>query len=183
MRNLHRTLLLPLLLLLVAATPFAGEPASHNQQLYVLKTLQPSITNVGLLVSNDFAADTEAMTSVRRAAAGAGFKIFLGTVGSVRDVASKFRDLRAEGVDAVWVVEGSGVMNDRATRSFLIENSTRGRLPLLAPSAAWVSEGAAASVEKNGSGLSVSLNQRVLSALSITVPESLKSSAQMLAAN
>lgn len=183
MHRFPRTLLLPALLLLVAATPFAGEPATHNQQLFVLKSLKPDVKTVGLLVSGSFAADSESMTSVSRAAAGAGFKVILGTVESVRDVASKFRDLRAEGIDAVWVVETGGLMNDRATRSFLIDNSARGRLPLLAPNATWVSEGACASVEKGGAGLSVSLNQKVLSALSITVPESLKGSAQMLAAN
>lgn len=175
--------LLPLLLLLVAAKPFAGEPASHNQQLFVLKTLKPDAKNVGLMVSAQFAADAESMDSIRRAAAGAGVKIFLGTVETVRDVASKFRDLRGEGVDAIWVVEGDGLMGDRATRTFLIENTTRGRIPLLAPSSAWVSEGACASVEKGGSGLSVSLNQRVLTALSIAVPESLKASANLMAAN
>lgn len=178
------SLVLPaLLLLLAAATPLAKEPASHNQQLFVLKTLKPSTKSVGLMVSSRMAADEATMTSVKRAAAGAGFTIFLSTIDTIRDVAPKFRDLRAEGVQAIWVIEGNGVMADRATRSFLIENTTRQQVPLLAPSASWVSEGACASVEKVGGNLSVALNQKVLSALSITVPESLKESAQLLATN
>ncbi len=183
MPRFFRLLLLPALLLLVAATPVSREPASHNQQLFVLKTLKPTTKSVGLMVSARFSADAEAMESVRRAAAGAGFKIFLGTVETIRDVAPKFRDLRGEGVDAIWVVERTGLMNERGTRSFLIENAARQRMPLLAPDASWVSEGACASVEKGGAGLTVSLNEKVLAALSITVPESLKSSAQFLAAN
>ncbi len=173
-------LLLPALLLLVAATPLGLEPAGPNQQLFVLKTLKPDVKSVGLLVSARFAGDEAAMNGVRRAAAGAGFKIYLGTIETVRDVAAKFRDLKGEGVDAIWVVEGDGIMGDRATRTFLIENTTRGRMPLLAPTEAWVTEGATAAVEKGGSGLNVAVNSKVLAALSISVPESLKSSATVV---
>ncbi len=175
-----RLLLLPALLLLAAAAPLANEPATHNQQLFVLKSLKPDAKSVGLMVSADFARDEAAMTSVRRAATGAGVKIFLGTVETVRDVATKFRDLKGENVDAIWVIEAEGVMGDRATRSFLIDNTTRQRVPLMAPSATWVAEGAAAAVEKGGAGLSVAVNAKVLAALSINVPDALKASATVV---
>ncbi len=174
---------LPLFFLFLAAAPSGNEPATHNQQLFVLKTLKPATKKVGLMISAQMAADEEAMTSVKRAAAGAGFTIYLAPVETIRDVAPKFRDLRGEGVEAIWVIEGDGVMADRATRSYLIENTARQQLPLLAPTASWVSEGACASVEKGGAGLAISLNEKVLSALSLNVPESLKATAQMLATN
>jgi hypothetical protein len=166
---------------LVAATPSNGPAsmeASFHQQLFVLKALKPDIKKVGLFVDAAFAQDASQMDAVTRAAAGSQVKIHLATITSVADVASKFRALESDGIDAVWVPESTGNMGQSAARTFLVENAARKRMPLFGPNRSWVDAGALGAFE---GGLVI--NQRTLNALSLAVPASIAGSAQMLAAN
>ncbi len=167
--------------LLLAATQPAGERsagASFHQQLFVLKALKPDIQKVGLFVDAAFAADAEQMEDIKRAAAGSQITVHLAAVSSAADVASKFRLLGAEGVDALWVPSSAGNMAQASARAFLVENAARKRLPLFGPDRSWVSAGAVGAFDG-----ALVFNQRTLTALSLTVPESLAGSAQVLAAN
>lgn len=165
----------------LAAAPLGSPPsigASFHQQLFVLKALKPDIQKVGLFVDAAFADDEAQMEAVRRAAAGSEVTIHLATVSNIADVASKFRTLDSDGIDAVWVPEGAGNLSQSAARTFLVENAARNRMPLFGPNRSWVDAGAVGAFEGG-----LILNQRTLTALALTVPASLAGSAQMLAAN
>lgn len=182
MKSTFRSLSLALvgLFLLVAARP-AGDvatAASFHQQLFVLKALKPDIKRVGLFVDDAFADDESQMEAVRRAATGSQVTIHLASVGSVADVAAKFRALDSDGIDAVWVPLSQGHMAQAAARTFLVENSARKRLPLFGPNRSWVDAGAVGAFDG-----ALMLNQRTLTALSLSVPESIAGSAQLLASN
>ena len=182
MKSILRSLSLALagLVLLVAARPAnqTAMGASFHQQLFVLEALKPDIKKVGLFVDAAFADDDSQMEAVRRAAAGSKVTIHLATVGSVAEVASKFRTLDGDGIDAVWVPISEGNMSQASARTFLVENSARKRMPLFGPDRSWVDAGAVGAFDG-----ALMLNQRTLTALSLTVPESLAGSAQLLAAN
>ncbi len=174
------TLALAALILFAAAQP-ANEStmsASFHQQLFVLKALKPGIKKVGLFVDASFAADAAQMEAVTRAAAGSQVSIHIAPVASVADVASKFRTLDGDGIDAIWVPISQGNMAQGSARTFLVENAARKRLPLFGPDRSWVDAGAVGAFDG-----ALMLNQRTLTALSLTVPASLAASAQMLAVN
>lgn len=176
-------LVLPLcVLLLLAASPL-NVRVSVQQQLFVLKTLKPDLEVVGLIVSGQ-AEDRENLDrAVRRAAAGAGVRLVVTEAANLADVGPKFRQLvREHRVGAIWVVSGDPVMNDRTARSFLIEQSTRAGLVLLAPDRTWVRDGATVALEPASGGASVILNERLATTLALQVPESLRAQVQMIAA-
>jgi ABC-type uncharacterized transport system substrate-binding protein len=174
------SLALAALFLLTAARPVGVDSmnGSFHQQLFVLKALKPDIQKVGLFVDNAFSEDDAQMEAVRRAAAGSKVVIHIAVIGSVADVASRFRTLDSDGIDAVWVPVSSGSLAQSSSRTFLVENSARKRLPLFGPDREWVDAGAVGAFDG-----SLMLNQRTLTALSLRVPESLAASAQMLAVN
>jgi ABC-type uncharacterized transport system substrate-binding protein len=177
------SIVLPLsVLFLLAASPL-NERVSVQQQLFVLKTLKPDLEVVGLIVSGQAEDRANLDRAVRRAAAGAGVRLVVSEAANIADVGPRFRQLvREHRVGAIWVVSADPVMNDRTVRSFLIEQSARAGLILLAPDRSWVRDGATLALEPAAGGASVILNERLASTLAIQVPESLRSQVQMIAA-
>lgn len=177
------TVVLLLFVLLLGAVP-ARAQVTATQQLYVIKECKPGVQKIGVLVSSKDAADAAFIADLNRAAAAAGVKVFVATVDNITEVAPKFRDLtRAQGVQAIWVPKAVGAIGDATSRKFIITNATQSRVPLFAPVAAWVNEGAAVALSKGADGISLTVNKAAAAAASLVIPDKYKERVQLVAAN
>ncbi|MFW5973238.1 MAG: ABC transporter substrate-binding protein, partial [Bacteroidota bacterium] len=68
-------------------------------------------------------------------------------------------------------------------RNFLIKTATGGGIPVLAPSADWVREGAHIMMHSDGSGVRLVVNKRAADAASLSIPEQYSAQTEFLAAN
>lgn len=177
------TVVLLLALFICGALPVSAQ-VTATQQLFVIKECKPGVQKVGVIVSSKDAADQAFMADLNRAGAAAGVKVFVATVDEIKDVAPKFRDLtRSQGVQAIWVPKATGAIADATSRKFVITNATQSRIPLFAPAATWVKEGAAVSLSKGADGISLSVNKAAADASALQIPDKYKERMQLVAAN
>ncbi|QXD16057.1 ABC transporter substrate-binding protein [Rhodocaloribacter litoris] len=186
MRMPHRIAVLSFVLALAgAATPVRLEDGpTPIQQMFVIKELKPDIERIGLIWDKN-ATDTEAlMPQVQRASASTGIKVFLAEVTDLKDVAPQFRTLtREHQVQAIWILESTGVVDNSVTRSFIIKNATSANMPVFAPTEAWINEGASVAVLKKDGAISLLVNRAAAEAMSLTIPEKYLERIQYLAMN
>ncbi|NNF58900.1 MAG: hypothetical protein HKN04_11745 [Rhodothermaceae bacterium] len=124
------------------------------------------------------------MPQVQRAGASTSIKVFLAEVSNLKDVAPQFRTLvRQHDVQAIWIVDASGVISNSVARSFLIENATKKNLPIFATGDDWVSEGASVAVQKGEAGIQLRVNRAAAEAMSLQIPEKYIERTEYLAAN
>lgn len=162
-------LLLVLLLAVCTALPSFGQ-ATAQQQMFVLKTLRPNVQTVGLLISPQLQGRAEVERAARLAAQRSQISLVIGEVGNLGQVGPVYRQLvRDHRVNAVWVLTGDAMFNDRTARSFVIEQAARSGIVLLAPDQAWVQQGAAVAVQSAGDQLSIFVNERLSSSMSFQV--------------
>ncbi len=186
----HATLSLSVvLLLLVAASPAKPAPdddpgtqsPSPLQQLFLLKKMKPGTKKVGIIWKKGSANHAALMPDIKRGSASTGIKAVVSYVQSPADVGPALRALVSQhNVDVLWVVENDGLVNKPAARSFLIEKSLKKGIPLMAPTADWVSAGATLSFKNGASGIVVVVNKAAAKAFSITVPAKYQSTAQFV---
>lgn len=176
-------LALALVVGLAAAAP--APPSSTTtplQQLYVLKQVKPDIKSVGI-VWNGKKNHADVMPLIQRAGASSGVKVFVVAAERNGDVAAALRKLiRQDKVDALWVVREDGLIEREPSRSYLIGEAVKGGIPVLTPSADWVSDGASLAVFDKGGQLRVALNKPVAQALGLKVPADLAQHADFVAA-
>ncbi|GIV61236.1 MAG: ABC transporter substrate-binding protein [Rhodothermaceae bacterium] len=176
------------LLILFVAGAAVPEPLEEGptpiQQLFVIKELKPGLERIGLIWDKNVTDTGALMPQVQRASASTGIKVFLAEVADLKDVAPQFRTLaREHQVQAIWILESTGVMDNGVTRSFIIKNATSAGLPVFAPSEAWVNEGASVAVIKDDGGISLLVNKAAAEAMSLTIPEKYLERTQYLALN
>jgi len=174
------------LLALVVGLTAASSPApsygtaSPAQQLFMMKEVKPDLARIGIIW--DGRADDAVLQQALRAAQGYGVQVFRASVERNQDVGSAFRELhRTHRVQALWVITDTGLIAAEPTRSFLVREATRAGLPILAPSAGWVRDGAPLAVVAQGEGVRLVVNRTVAHALSLQVPAKYGSTTEFLA--
>lgn len=180
----RRTLFLAGLFVTLAA--FAPAPMEEGvtplQQMYVMKEIKPNLERVGILI-NSSNNNEETMRAIRQASASLNVQIFLAEIGSLPDIAPKFRWLMQEHkVQMLWILEDESVLGSSHGRGFLIQNALKAGVPILAPSKVWVDEGACMTMTKDADGIKLIVNKTAADALSITVPDAYAQRTQFLAA-
>lgn len=185
---MHRiTLRVAILLLtgLIAGANGSTRSASPLQQLYMLKEIQPGIERVGIIWNEDRAESSGLLTQIQQAAASTGVTIFLAYTKEITDVAPAFRDLiRRNDAQAIWILDSDDpVVSSRIGRGFLIKNTTSQGIPLIAPSAGWVEEGAHMSFFHDGTTVRLAVNKRSADAADLTIPTSYLERTDFLAIN
>lgn len=173
-----------LALVVVALAAFTAAPrptpASPAQQLFVLKEIQPDLARVGILW--DVRGNEAVLQQALRAAQGYGVQVFRANIERNQDVGPAFRELhRTHRVQAIWIVTDDGLLATEPSRSFLIREAARSNLPLLAPTAAWVRDGAPLAVLSDGEGVRLAVNRAVADALAMRVPAKYGSRTEFLA--
>lgn len=179
---------LALLILIAAAFPLtAAAPTSDVtplQQVFIMKELKPDLERIGVLADKSVTEDEVIMSQINRAAAGAGVKVFLAAVESIRDVAPMYRGLRTNhDVQTVWVVTNGGAMSENASRKFVIKEAARDQLPVLAPTEEWVDEGATVALKIEDGQVRLIVNKATSEAVGLTIPAKYAARTAYLAAN
>ncbi len=145
----------------------AQDGVTAKQQLFMLKELRPSVKKVGVLMAPGSAIAAE----VGKAGATYGVQIVAQGVKEMSEVAPALRKLMADGVDAVWIPEASAGLSDATSRMYIIKQAVGSKIPVIAPSAEWVSQGAPVCVRKSGAGMEIVLNKATAAATALAVPE------------
>lgn len=177
--RIRNVLLFVLALGLTAAAP--SRQSDPVRQLYVLKQLKPDMESVGI-VWNGRRSQSDIRPLIQRAGTSAGVRVVIAPAETRSDVSAAFRELVGNGVDAIWIVREDGLVDQEPSRSYLIREATRRGLPVLAPSTSWVNDGASVAVYEQGGQLQVSLNRPAVQALGMTVPASIASRVDYVAA-
>lgn len=170
--------ILSLVFLFSAAVPGSSSAASTAapaptpmQQLFLLKEVMPEVQRVGLIWSKSSSNHEALMPSIQRAAAASGVEVFVAYADAVADVAAGYRSLRQEhDVQVLWVLEETGAMDSNMARSFLIKESLKRSLPLLAPTEAWVNDGAALHLQERNGQVHLVANKSACDAMALAIP-------------
>ena len=166
------TLLLVAALALSAFYPARLSPdVTPMQQMYIIKEIQPSIERLGI-IWNKATHDDEVLLKIRRAGTSLKVKLFLAEVSDLSDIAPQFRILtRKHKVEAIWVIKNDGLVDSPIGKDFLIKNTVKAGVLLLAPSEDWVSEGAFIAMKRQDNRIHLVVNKSVAEALKLVVPE------------
>jgi putative ABC transport system substrate-binding protein len=165
--------------------PSLNDPGFHPiQQMYFLKKAKPDVERIGVLWKEGVGDQEEKLQTMQRAAAAIQGQLFLAYVESASDVGPQFRELtREHNIDALWIVENDGIVDAATPRQYLIANALKQGIPLVAPTEAWVSEGAPMAVRKIGNQFHIVLNERAAAATALEVPAEYESVTELVASN
>lgn len=161
----------------------AGQSAGLVQQMFFLNKMRPDVERIGLIWKQGAADQEKTIERANRAVASINSKLYVGYVKDKSDVAEQFRVMtREHDVQAIWVIENDGVVNAAAPREYLIKNTIRQGIPLVAPSRDWVDAGAPVAIAKNGGAIQILLNEQAAKATALKVPEKYQSNTELIAA-
>ena len=181
MRSVTRVFLLLIAATILAATSASAKsPLTPIQQMFLLKKMKPDVGTVGIIWAES-ANHEEMMPLVKRAVSSTGMKLVVSYAGSMQDVASQFREMKSDhGIQALWIIDDSGVLDNDVARRFLIQNATESGIPILAPSPDWVTAGASASLQKRDGEVQIVLNKAAAAATALAVPADYEGRTQYL---
>lgn len=189
--------------LLVAVTAGVGLPASPAdqpsqedvtrtavgsgpglvQQMFFLNKMRSDIERVGVIWKRGAKGQEQTIERANRAVASINGTLYVGYVKDKSGVAEQFRVLtRKHDVQAIWVLENDGVVNASAPRKYLIKNTIRQGIPLLAPSRDWVDAGAPVAIDESNGAVQILLNEPAAKATALTVPKKYQSNTELIAA-
>lgn len=152
------------------------------QQMYHLNKLRPDVERVGLIWKRGVPDQEKRLKAVKRAVASIEGKLFVGYVENEADIAEKFRLLtRKHDVQVIWILENDGLVDASAPREFLIKNSVKQGIPLLAPTKNWVSAGAPIAIGKVNGKFRIFLNEPAAEATALKVPEDYEAETELVA--
>lgn len=153
------------------------------QQMFFLNKMRSDIERVGVIWKRGAKGQEKTIERANRAVASIKGKLYVGYVEDKSGVAEQFRVLtREHDVQAIWILENDGVVNASAPRKYLIKNTIRQGIPLLAPSRDWVDAGAPVAIDENNGAVQILLNEPAAKATALTVPEKYQSNTELIAA-
>ncbi|WP_103020213.1 ABC transporter substrate binding protein [Salinibacter altiplanensis] len=153
------------------------------QQMFFLKKMRSDVKRIGLVWKRGAANQEKKIEQANRAVASIQGKLYVGYVEDASSVAEQFRLLtRKHDVQAIWVIENDGVVNASAPQKYLIKNTIKEGIPLLAPSQDWVSAGAPVAIMENNGSIQIMLNEQAAEATALDVPEKYQSNTKLVAA-
>jgi putative ABC transport system substrate-binding protein len=153
------------------------------QQMFFLNKMRSDIERVGVIWKRGAKGQEQTIERANRAVASIKGKLYVGYVEDKSGVAEQFRVLtREHDVQAIWILENDGVVNASAPRKYLIKNTIRQGIPLLAPSRDWVDAGAPVAIDENNGAVQILLNEPAAKATALTVPKKYQSNTELIAA-
>ena len=160
----------------------ASQSAGLVQQMFFLNKMRPDVERVGLIWKKGAANQEKMIERANRAVAAIQGKLYVGYVEDKSGVAEQFRVLtRKHDVQANWVIENDGIVDASAPRKYLIKNTIRKGIPLVAPSRDWVDAGAPVTIAKSGGAIQILLNEQAAKATALKVPEKYQSNTELIA--
>jgi len=162
-----------------ATAPSAG----LVQQMFFLNKMRPDVERVGLIWKRGVSGQEKTIERANRAVASIGGKLYVGYVEDKSGVAEQFRVLtREHDVQAIWIIDNDGVVNASAPRQYLIKNTIKQGIPLVAPSRDWVDAGAPVTIVENDGSIQILLNEQAAKATALEVPDEYQSNTELIAA-
>lgn len=132
---------------------------TYGQDIFLLKSLKPSLKNIGIMESKLFSKDIE---SIARAAAGQGIKITVAKVIDVREISGLYKSLVLDHhVEMLWIPDAHDNLLLGIGFEFIQENAILDRIGLCVPVKDLVDRGALCSIEEESGKLIVYVNQRI----------------------
>ncbi len=160
-----------------------GQSAGLVQQMFFLNKMRPDVERVGLIWKRGVSGQEKTIERANRAVASIEGKLYVGYVEDKSSVAEQFRVLtREHDVQAIWIIENDGVVNASAPREYLIKNTIKQGIPLVAPSRDWVDAGAPVTIAENNGSVQILLNEQAAKATALEVPEEYQSNTELIAA-
>lgn len=173
-KRTYLPLLLASCIIFMAANPnsIGSNSVTPLQQLFVFKELKPDVQRVGIIWNEDSGNRDALMPKIQQASASTGIKIFMANVKELKEIAPQYRRLvRDNDIQALWVVENDGVVDSDIGQKFLLKETTKQGIPIIAPTEDWVNAGATVSLKRAEGQIQLVVNQAAANALSLAIPE------------
>lgn len=153
-----------------------GDDIGLIQQMFYLKKMKPDVERIGVIWKDGVSGQEQRLEEAKRAVATIDGKLFVAYVDDESDVPEKFRVMIQEhDVQTLWIVEDDEIVSATAPRKYLIENTVKEGIPLLAPTMEWVDAGAPMTFGKSNGEVEIMLNKPAAEATGLQVPEKFKS--------
>jgi ABC-type uncharacterized transport system substrate-binding protein len=149
------------------------------QYLYLMKSFKPEIQKVGVIC--DLSRNRGIVEKLQRPAFSIGVKIIVVDVRELKDVSRGFEELVNNSVDFIWIFSEDDVSTQPVAREYIFKNALLKKIPVAVSNLELVKEGALFSLEVSGEEVKVYVNNKVASALQLTVPENYKERVQYVA--
>ncbi len=141
---------------------------SFGQQVYLMKTLKPSLKRVGIITFN--VTDDEAGKFVRAAMA-LGVKTTVARANDDHEISGIYRKLVAEhNADMIWIPEGDDKLILGVGMEFLLASTIEDKVGLCVPTRDGVSKGALCCFQMENNKYTVYINQRIAEVVGAAVP-------------
>ena len=174
--SLLRALLVVTLLLMTASGADAQSKLTYAQNIFLLKTLKPSLKNIGVIAST--LSDQE-VKAIGKAALGQGIKVTIAKVTDVSEISGLYKMLINEhNAELVWIPDRSDEILLGVGFEFLRENTILDRVGLIVPTKDLVAKGALCSLETANEKVVVYVNKRIAQVDGINPPTSQDPSVQ-----
>ncbi len=166
------------LILMCASKGEAQTKLTYAQNLFLLKTLKPSLKSIGVIAST--LSDQE-IKAIGKAALGQGIKVTVAKVTDVSEISSLYKMLVTEhSAELVWIPDRSDEILLGVGFEFLRENTILDRVGLIVPTHDLVAKGALCSLEPANEKVVVYLNKRIAQVDGINLPTSQNPSIQFI---
>lgn len=149
-----------------------SQQATPLQYLYMMKSFKPQTQKVGILC--ELSKYQGLVDKLQRAGFSAGVKIIIGDVKELKDISQRFGELVKNGVDYLWIIDEKDISANQIAREYIFKNALLNSIPVVVPNAELVKEGGLFSLETSGSEITIYVNNKIVNALKLSIPENYK---------
>lgn len=149
-----------------------SQQATPLQYLYVMKSFKPQAQKVGILC--ELSKYQGLVDKLQRAGFSAGVKIIIGDIKELKDVSQRFEELIKKGIDFLWIIDEKDISASQIVREYILKNALLNLVPVAVPDAEFVKEGGLFSIETSGDEVTIYVNNKVVNALKLSIPENYK---------
>lgn len=156
--------------LMLGSSPGARAQAAvpYAQQIYLMKTLKPSIKTIGVMGSG---LSDEAIELLARAGAGQGVGIFVARPQNAKEIAMLYKKLTVEkAAEIIWIPEANDKLMAGVGFEYLRENTLVDKVGLCVPTFALVGEGALCNFHSQEGRLTAFVNKRIAEMVGVSIP-------------
>ncbi|GEM_PF-1983973 len=141
---------------------------TFGQQIFLMKTLKPSLKKVGIITFNLSDEEVEQMT---HASLGLGVKTIVARAAENREISGLYRKLITEyNAEMIWIPENDEKLILGVGMEFLLSNSIEDKVGLCVPTRDGVSKGALCCFQSENNKFTVFVNQRIAAVVGAAIP-------------
>ena len=156
--------------LMLGSSPGARAQAAvpYAQQIYLMKTLKPSIKTIGVMGSG---LSDETIELLARAGAGQGVGIFVARPQNAKEIAALYKKLTVEkAAEIIWIPEANDKLMAGVGFEYLRENTLVDKVGLCVPTFALVGKGALCNFHSKEGTLTAFVNKRIAEMVGVSIP-------------